>query len=325
MIIFAKKEVPMRTVGYQKKIEDLLKGSGPLSVADFVAVWSGVPMPTVYSRIRGLLREGRLSPAGRGLYLAVHKPRYEVPISEWMYTVNDWLIDGCVGINCCLHEAGGNLYVETYKGDIPQVLECLKRYSPKVICKKDEESFPTVLEGYIIVGALVSDAPVMVDEDISVPTLEKTLIDNLIRKRGDEKERQLAFQKAMEVYPVNINRMKRYAARRGVKEELSTSLASLDARRLDMFSATQKYLAGIPVLRAWVFGSFARGEETPESDLDLLVEYDHSSSVSLLDIIRYKKNLEKLIGREVDLVENGYLKPFALPSAEQDKYLVYER
>ena len=59
--------------------------------------------------------------------------------------------------------------------------------------------------------------------------------------------------------------------------------------------------------------------------MDLLVDYDHSSSVSLLDIIRYKKNLEKLIGREVDLVENGYLKPFALPSAEQDKYLVYER
>lgn len=315
----------MRTAGYQKEIEGLLQGSGALSVADFVAVWPGVPMPTVYSRIRGLLREGRLSSAGRGLYRAIHKPRYEVPISEWMYTVNDWLIDECVDINCCLHEAGGNLYVEAYKGDIPQVMECLKRHSDKVIRQIDADRFPAVLDGYIIVGALVSDAPVMVEDDLSIPMLEKILVDNLIRKGGDEKERQLAFQKAMEVYPVNINRMKRYAARRGVKEELSTSLASLDARRLDMFSATQKYLASIPVLRAWVFGSFARGEETPESDLDLLVDYDHSSNLSLLDIIRYKKNLEKLIGREVDLVENGYLKPFALPSAEQDKYLVYER
>ena len=215
--------------------------------------------------------------------------------------------------------------MEVYKGDIPQVMECLKRHSSKVVRKKDEDAFPAVLEGYIIVGALVSDAPVMVEKDISIPTLEKTLVDNLIHKAGNEKERQFAFQKAMEVYPVNINRMKRYAARRGVKEELSTSLAALDTRRLDMFSATQKYLAGIPVLRAWVFGSFARGEETPESDLDLLVDYDHSSNVSLLDIVRYKKNLEKLIGREVDLVENGYLKPFAIPSAEHDEYLVYER
>jgi hypothetical protein len=35
--------------------------------------------------------------------------------------------------------------------------------------------------------------------------------------------------------------------------------------------------------------------------------------------------LESLIGREVDLVQNGFLKPFAVPSAERDKYLIYER
>ena len=77
--------------------------------------------------------------------------------------------------------------------------------------------------------------------------------------------------------------------------------------------------------RAWVFGSFARGEETPDSDLDLLVDYDWSSSLSLLDIVRFKLDLEKRLGREVDLVENGYLKPFAQPSAEREKYLVYEK
>ncbi|MBP5316976.1 MAG: nucleotidyltransferase domain-containing protein [Bacteroidales bacterium] len=92
-----------------------------------------------------------------------------------------------------------------------------------------------------------------------------------------------------------------------------------------MFSSLQRYLSGIPVLRAWVFGSFARGEETPESDLDLLVDYDWSSSLSLLDIVRFKLDLEKRLGREVDLVENGYLKPFAQPSAEREKYLVYEK
>lgn len=315
----------MRTSDYCKDIEALLQEDHALTVAGFASAWPGVPMPTVYSRIRSLMRDGRLSQVGRGLYRPVHKPKFAVTVTQWMLCVNGWLVEGCVGVDHCIYERGSNLYVETYKADIPRVLDCLKQHSAKVVRQKDARSFPAALEGYIIVGALVSDAPVLSGENYSLPSLEKILVDHLNQKGEDEKERQFAFQKAMEVYPVNVNRMKRYAARRGLKEELSASLHALDQERMALFSAIQKYLAGIPVLRAWVFGSFARGEETADSDLDLLVDYDHSSNISLLDTVRYKKKLEKLIGREVDLVENGYLKPFAAPSANRDKYLVYER
>ncbi|MBQ9193449.1 MAG: nucleotidyltransferase domain-containing protein [Bacteroidales bacterium] len=92
-----------------------------------------------------------------------------------------------------------------------------------------------------------------------------------------------------------------------------------------MISQVQRMLASLPVTKAWVFGSFARGEETPESDLDLLVDYDKTVGISLLDVVRYKLDLENAIGRDVDLIENGSLKPFAAPSAEREKYLVYER
>ena len=95
--------------------------------------------------------------------------------------------------------------------------------------------------------------------------------------------------------------------------------------RIDMFSKLQRYMAGTAIVKAWVFGSFARGEEKKDSDLDILVDYDPSANLSLLGAIRYKLDMEKLIGREVDLVENGYLKPFAIPSCERDKYLIYER
>lgn len=315
----------MRTSGFLKDIEGLLQCEKPLSVADFQSAWPGVPMPTVYSRIRMLLREGRISPSGRGQYQAVHKPRFNIPVSERMREVNHWMMDECVGVDYCLYEREANLIVEAFKSDLPAVMACMKRHFPKVIHQKDADSFPSILEGFIIVGLLVSEAPTMDDEDIPLPTLEKTLVDNLIIKPKDKSDYQFALQKAMEVYPVNVNRMIRYAARRGVKEELSAGLAALDSQRLAMFSAAQKYLASIPVLRAWVFGSFARGEETPASDLDLLVDYDHSVSISLLDIVRYKLELQKILGRDVDLVENGYLKPFAIPSAEKDKYLVYER
>jgi predicted nucleotidyltransferase len=74
-----------------------------------------------------------------------------------------------------------------------------------------------------------------------------------------------------------------------------------------------------------VFGSFARREETPESDIDLLVDFNPKAKVSLLDIIRQKLDLERITCRQIDLVENGYLKPFAVQSADRDKYLIYER
>lgn len=315
----------MKPSVFLKDVESLCETDKMLSVADFVGAWHDVPMPTVYSRIRALVQAGIISPVGRGLYRAVHKPKFELPVSDWMIRVNKYLVDGCERVNCCLCESNGNLYVEVYKGDIPVVMNCLRQYTQKVISIKDAKSFPSILEGYVIVGPLVSDSPIVKEADMYIPTLEKVLIDSLLRRPMNEKERQFSFQKAMEVYPVNTNRMMRYASRRGVKEELSSCMEALDNRRIEMFSATQKYLASIPVLRAWVFGSFARGEEKPDSDLDLLVDYDKSSQISLLDIVRYKIGLEKILGREVDLIENGCLKPFAKPSAERDKYLIYER
>ena len=50
-----------------------------------------------------------------------------------------------------------------------------------------------------------------------------------------------------------------------------------------------------------VFGSFARGEATADSDLDLLVQFEPKRS--LLDISGLKLELEELLGRKVDIVE----------------------
>ena len=54
-----------------------------------------------------------------------------------------------------------------------------------------------------------------------------------------------------------------------------------------------------------VFGSVVRGEETPESDLDLLVEFEPGRS--LLDHIALAQDLKDLLGREVDVVTEGGL------------------
>ena len=88
----------------------------------------------------------------------------------------------------------------------------------------------------------------------------------------------------------------------------------------------RQYLSTQPVKKAWLFGSFSRGEETADSDVDILVEFDRTGQpVTLLTYARIWRELKEKIGREVDLVEEGTLKPYAAESANHDKRLIYER
>ena len=93
----------------------------------------------------------------------------------------------------------------------------------------------------------------------------------------------------------------------------------------EMIPKIQQYLASQPIEKAWLFGSCSRGEETPKSDVDLLVRYQDSDSMSLFDISRIMVNLKKIIKRPVDLIEEDCLLPFASKSANRDKILIYER
>ena len=65
-----------------------------------------------------------------------------------------------------------------------------------------------------------------------------------------------------------------------------------------------------------VFGSFARGEERPDSDIDLLVEM--APDRSLLDIIAIKNALEDITHRKVDVVTEKALSPYLRDKILQD-------
>ncbi|MBR1699870.1 MAG: nucleotidyltransferase domain-containing protein [Bacteroidales bacterium] len=92
-----------------------------------------------------------------------------------------------------------------------------------------------------------------------------------------------------------------------------------------MLPKIQAVLSQQPVEKAWLFGSFSRGEETPQSDVDILVQYDENARITLLTISRIMTRLSDAVGKKVDLVEDGCLLPFAQESAERDKILIYER
>ena len=93
----------------------------------------------------------------------------------------------------------------------------------------------------------------------------------------------------------------------------------------EMIKTIQDYFKTQPVLKAWVFGSYARGEETEDSDVDILVVFDREARVSLIGHATMMLDLEDLLNRKVDLVKEGTLLPFAVETANRDKLLIYEK
>jgi len=94
----------------------------------------------------------------------------------------------------------------------------------------------------------------------------------------------------------------------------------------NMINIIADYFKTQPVLKAWLFGSYARGEETSDSDVDVLFVPDRSGKpFTLFTMAKMYQDLREMLQKEVDLVEEGSLRPYASASAERDKKLIYER
>ena len=93
----------------------------------------------------------------------------------------------------------------------------------------------------------------------------------------------------------------------------------------EMIQQIADYFQTQPVLKVWLFGSFSRGEEHENSDVDLLILPDKSQHFSLFTLSGMYEDLKNLLGRDIDLITDGGLMPFARESADRDKILIYER
>lgn len=78
------------------------------------------------------------------------------------------------------------------------------------------------------------------------------------------------------------------------------------------------------VVRAELFGSLARGDDTPGSDVDILVVYDESRPKGFRAFSIYD-DLEKSLGRKVDLVQEELMHDFIKRNIQEDRELIYER
>ena len=76
--------------------------------------------------------------------------------------------------------------------------------------------------------------------------------------------------------------------------------------------------------RIELFGSWARGDSRPDSDVDLLLTFARDARWTLFDLVNLKEELEAIIGRRVDLIENGSVNnPFLLKSILANREVLY--
>lgn len=94
---------------------------------------------------------------------------------------------------------------------------------------------------------------------------------------------------------------------------------NLDSSQIE---SIEKYFRTRPVLKAYLFGSYVRGEADMQSDIDILVDLDHTKTIGL-QFIQMKLDLEKILNSKVDLVSSNGLSKYIKPIIDGEKQLIY--
>jgi predicted nucleotidyltransferase len=89
-------------------------------------------------------------------------------------------------------------------------------------------------------------------------------------------------------------------------------------------SMLRHYFAERPVKKAYLFGSYSRNDANINSDLDILVELDHTKPIGM-KFFAFQIELEELMKMKVDLVSSEGLSKYVKPFVDKDKILIYER
>lgn len=79
-----------------------------------------------------------------------------------------------------------------------------------------------------------------------------------------------------------------------------------------------------PVLKAYLFGSYVRGQADSQSDIDILVDLDYTARIGL-GFVQMQIDLENILKTKVDLVSSNSLSKYIKPLVDREKELIYAR
>jgi predicted nucleotidyltransferase len=93
-----------------------------------------------------------------------------------------------------------------------------------------------------------------------------------------------------------------------------------DARHKELFEKISSFLEKEGAMKIAVFGSYARGEEKPESDIDILVDF--SENKSLFTLVRIERELSEFLGIKVDLLTEESISPYLIDGIKREAKVI---
>lgn len=89
-----------------------------------------------------------------------------------------------------------------------------------------------------------------------------------------------------------------------------------------IYKTVTSILASHGAKKISIFGSYARGEADPGSDIDIIVEF--SERKSLLDIVGIEQELSEALGMKVDLLTEKSISPYLVDRIKKEMVVIYE-
>ena len=93
----------------------------------------------------------------------------------------------------------------------------------------------------------------------------------------------------------------------------------------DKIKIISQYFHDKPIQKAFLFGSQVKGEATPESDIDILVELDYPRLNGGFQFVKMQLDLQDLLKQKVDLLTDKAVSKYMRPYIEKEKQLIYEK
>ncbi|MGO4770888.1 DUF6577 family protein [Flavobacterium sp. W22_SRS_FK3] len=207
--------------------------------------WSG---NTINMYLSQLKKEGIIHNTSRGIYELGSSEKFKPMITPSLKKIYNRIhkdypfVNYCVWntswINDLMRHQPFKTYtvIEVEKEAVEQIFNSFNDNFKNVYLNPDEEIFDRYIsyaDDVIIIKNLISEAPIETTDKVSIPTLEKLLVDMLIDDRlfaAQQGEIDFIFKTALQKYPLNRLKMKRYAMRRNREHELENIFNIISAK-----------------------------------------------------------------------------------------------